>query len=191
MELPPSLAMAYGGATPQRNVNRPTRNDLRTAHLTVPDFINPKTGDLMPNLTRRRMVALSDAKFTAVACLPALAQEHSGASVGVRRNLSGFRAIRWQDHFDTLQTGAIVRDTPSMALHFWSADGDVQRTYPCSVPRTGQFARRGRTGITLKRRNTTWIPTPDMRARDPELPEWIGPGPENPMGTRALNLTWQ
>jgi L,D-transpeptidase ErfK/SrfK len=30
-----------------------------------------------------------------------------------------------------------------------------------------------------------------MRARDPDLPKSIGPGPDNPLGTRALNLSWQ
>jgi hypothetical protein len=30
-----------------------------------------------------------------------------------------------------------------------------------------------------------------MRQRNPDLPEAVPPGPSNPMGTRALNLSWQ
>ena len=30
-----------------------------------------------------------------------------------------------------------------------------------------------------------------MLKRNPDLPEYIGPGPENPLGTHALYLSWQ
>lgn len=110
----------------------------------------------------------------------------TAACTSVRRNIACFRAVKWQIHFDTLRHGAIVCDTRSMALHFWSEDEATQLIYPCSV----QMSRRGRTEITLKRRNPTWIPTPNMRERNPDLPERVGLGPENPMGTRAMDLTW-
>jgi lipoprotein-anchoring transpeptidase ErfK/SrfK len=29
-----------------------------------------------------------------------------------------------------------------------------------------------------------------MRKRNPEWPEFIGPGPDNPLGTHALYLSW-
>jgi L,D-transpeptidase ErfK/SrfK len=107
-----------------------------------------------------------------------------------RRNVMSFRNVRWQDHFDSLRNGAILCDTASRSMHFWSEDQSVYLLYPCSVPMTEDFTRRGRTQIVLKRPNPTWIPTPGMRQRDPSLPEIVHPGPDNPLGTRAMNLGW-
>ena len=35
-----------------------------------------------------------------------------------------------------------------------------------------------------------WRPTESMRKRDPQLPEYMPPGPDNPLGTHALYLSW-
>ncbi len=110
----------------------------------------------------------------------------------VRHNLMGFLQHDWRDHFDHLQKGAILCDTQSRAVHFWSADEATYLVYPSSVPMSDEFTRRGLTEVTLKRHMPTWIPTPNMRERDPSLPERVeGGDPKNPMGTRAMNLSWQ
>ncbi len=152
--------------------------------------ILPPRDFAMVTPTRRRLLGLSVAAL-ALGAMPAIAQTGGAAPTSTRRNTAGFRNVMWQDHFDTLQNGAIVCDTSSMAVHFWSEDADSYTAYPCSVPMSENFSRKGRTEITLKRRNPTWIPTPNMRKRNPELPDSVPPGPENPMGTRALNLSWQ
>ena len=36
-----------------------------------------------------------------------------------------------------------------------------------------------------------WRPTPRMLQRNPEWPSYIPPGPDNPLGTHALYLSWQ
>lgn len=108
-----------------------------------------------------------------------------------RRNVMGFRNHDWRDHFQNLRKGAILCDTRSRALHYWSEDERIAVTYPCSVPMSDEFARLGYTEVTLKRFEPTWIPTPNMRKRDPSLPEVVGPGPDNPLGSRAMNLSWQ
>ncbi len=110
----------------------------------------------------------------------------------VRRNVMGFTQHHWQDHFSNLRRGAILCDTQSRAVHFWSEDESTYLAYPSSVPMTEEFTRRGMTEVTLKRHMPTWIPTPNMRERDPSLPERVeGGDPKNPMGTRAMNLSWQ
>jgi len=35
-----------------------------------------------------------------------------------------------------------------------------------------------------------WTPTASMRERDPTLPEYMPPGPGNPLGTHAMYLSW-
>ncbi|MFU8898660.1 MAG: L,D-transpeptidase [Roseinatronobacter sp.] len=109
-----------------------------------------------------------------------------------RRNVMGFRNHDWRDHFSNLRRGAILCDTDSRAVHFWSEDESTYLAYPTSVPMTEEFTRRGLTEVTLKRYQPTWVPTPNMRARDPSLPARVeGGDPKNPMGTRAMNLSWQ
>ncbi|WFE73601.1 L,D-transpeptidase [Roseinatronobacter sp. S2] len=108
------------------------------------------------------------------------------------RNVMGFRNQHWRDHFQNLRNGAILCDTYSRALHYWSEDESIYLAHPCSVPMSEDFTRRGLTEVTLKRFEPTWIPTPNMRERDPSLPARVeGDDPTNPLGTRAMNLSWQ
>ncbi len=135
------------------------------------------------SLTRRTLLSGALASLAA----PAIASEPAP----VRRNMSSFQVIDWRDHFNDLSGGAIVSDTGSRALHFWSEDESVYRLFPTSVPMSDDLTRLGYTRITKKVEGPTWIPTPSMRERDPSLPKIVPPGPENPMGTHALHLSWQ
>lgn len=122
--------------------------------------------------------------------VPDFEPERSVATV--RRNVMGFRNHHWRDHFTNLRNGAILCDTYSRALHYWSEDERIYLAHPVSVPMTEDFTRRGYTTITLKRYQPTWIPTPSMRQRDPSLPARVDGGdPTNPLGSRALNLGWE
>jgi L,D-transpeptidase ErfK/SrfK len=53
------------------------------------------------------------------------------------------------------------------------------------------LTRTGRTSITRKVEGPSWAPTPAMKIRNPEWPDFIGPGPDNPLGSHALHLTWR
>jgi len=106
-------------------------------------------------------------------------------------NISSFRALDWRDYFSNLRLGAILADTESRAVHFWSEDGSIYRLYPSSVPMTEDLTRRGRTEVVRKVEGPEWRPTPSMRARNPEWPAYVPPGPDNPLGTHALYLSWQ
>jgi L,D-transpeptidase ErfK/SrfK len=103
------------------------------------------------------------------------------------RRISGLDTRRWQDYFDSLSMDAILCDMNDRVLHYWGSDG-FYRIYPTSVPMTGDLTRRGRTTITLKRPEPEWRPTDNMLRRNPDLPRYVGPGPDNPLGVRALNL---
>ena len=107
----------------------------------------------------------------------------------VRRNISSFRTMEWKDYFSNLNKGAILVDISSRALHYWREDGTYY-LYPSSVPLTEDLTRRGRTSVILKDPKPSWRPTPSMKIRNPEWPDFVGPGPDNPLGTRSLHLSW-
>jgi lipoprotein-anchoring transpeptidase ErfK/SrfK len=150
--------------------------------------------DAKTTLSRRGFLG---AGIAAAAAAPALAQElpntvemEQQLSGSVMRNASSFRSQDWRPYFDNLNNGAILVDITSRALHYWSPDGMTYRLYPTSVPLSEDLTRRGRTQIVLKDPEPDWRPTPAMRQRNPEWPEYVPPGPDNPLGTRAMHLSW-
>ena len=146
------------------------------------------------DLNRRRFLGTAAAS-TAMFAAPSIAQETTEfrreVSPELRRNASSFRMLDWRPYFDTLSNGAILVDITSRALHYWNEDQSVYKLYPTSVPLTDDLTRTGRTSIIRKVEGPSWAPTPAMKIRNPEWPDFIGPGPENPLGTHALYLTWQ
>lgn len=118
---------------------------------------------------------------------PLLAQTEGG----VMANVSSFRMLDWQPYFSDLRKGAVLVDTTSRALHFWSEDQVTYKLYPTSVPVSPELTRLGRTQIIKKDPAPSWRPTPSMRERNPDWPEFIPPGPDCPLGTRAMWLSWE
>ncbi|MCZ4261296.1 L,D-transpeptidase [Limimaricola sp. G21655-S1] len=147
-------------------------------------------------LNRRGFIAATAALGAAALASPALALSGSteiegDISSSVSRNVSSFRSLDWRPYFSDLRNGAILADTQSRAVHFWSEDESVYRLYPSSVPLTPDLTRLGRTEIIKKVEGPDWRPTPEMRQRNPEWPEYIPAGPDSPLGTHAMWLTWQ
>jgi L,D-transpeptidase ErfK/SrfK len=146
-------------------------------------------------LNRRAILGTAAAALGA-SVLPGFAQEGSTefappASSTIRNNISSFRMLDWQGYFSDTRGGAILVDITSRALHFWSEDQSIYRLYPTSVPLSEELTRRGRTSVVEKVVNPTWRPTPSMKERNPEWPEVVeGGSPDNPLGTRALYLSW-
>jgi L,D-transpeptidase ErfK/SrfK len=135
-------------------------------------------------LSRRRFGALIGGAALAATAGPALA-----APEQIERRISGLHSIDWREHFDSVENDAILCNLADRVLHYWGADG-FYRIYPTSVPLSDELTRRGRTAIILKRPAPDWRPTPSMIERNPDLPRYVGAGPENPLGVRALNLGW-
>jgi lipoprotein-anchoring transpeptidase ErfK/SrfK len=149
-------------------------------------------------LSRRTLIGTAAAAVGSALAAPALAQSGAGTTEfendlnsNIRRNISSFRSLQWQPYFSDTKNGAVLVDTTSRALHFWSEDQSVYRLYPTSVPLTEDLTRRGRTAIVKKVIGPEWRPTPAMKARNPEWPDYVGPGPDNPLGTHALYLSWE
>ncbi|MFA5537592.1 MAG: L,D-transpeptidase [Gemmobacter sp.] len=151
--------------------------------------------DATTSLNRRLFLGAGAAALGGLA-LPAHAQfqntteMETGIEGHVRRNMSSFRSLNWEPYFDNTRNGAILVDLTSRALHYWSEDRSIYRLYPSSVPISEDLTRRGRTSVVHKVEGPSWRPTPAMKARNPEWPDFVGPGPDNPMGTHALHLSW-
>lgn len=109
----------------------------------------------------------------------------------VRSNIASFRTHDWQNHFDAIGQGLIICDTTSKILQQWTDSGQMY-VYPTSVPLSDELTRLGYTEVVEKRVNPSWTPTPSMRERNPDWPSFVpGGDPSNPLGTRALYLSWQ
>lgn len=99
--------------------------------------------------------------------------------------------IDWRPFFPDLNRGGILVNLEARRLAYWGPNNSVYREYPVGVPSAPQFERRGRTRIVRKRAGPSWSPTPAMRRRNPSLPSYMPPGPDNPLGAYALYLGWQ
>ncbi|MFQ6546938.1 L,D-transpeptidase [Aestuariibius sp. 2305UL40-4] len=143
-------------------------------------------------LSRRGFLAATAATLgTSAAAQTAGTTEFESAVTNTqRRNISSFRTLDWRPYFGSLNNGAILVDIQSRALHYWSEDQAIYKLYPTSVPLTEDLTRRGRTSVIRKVEGPSWAPTPAMKRRNPEWPDFIGPGPDNPLGTHALYLSW-
>jgi len=153
--------------------------------MSANDFLKPS----------RRAVLGGAAAVLGGAAFPVFAQEgttefETAASSTVRNNISSFRMLDSRPYFDNTKKGAILVDTTSRALHYWSEDQTIYKLYPTSIPVSEDLTRRGRTEVVQKVVGPSWRPTPAMLERNPEWPAFVGPGPDNPLWTHALYLTW-
>ncbi len=138
-------------------------------------------------LTRRQFAASATAFGVAA---PNILRAQSDTPDTVEIRVNNYVSHDWRDYFANLRKGAILVDTTRRTLNYWSEDESVHRIYPTSVPLTPELTRLGRTKIVRKKVGPDWRPTPQMLIRNPEYPPYIAPGPENPLGTHALYLSW-
>jgi lipoprotein-anchoring transpeptidase ErfK/SrfK len=82
--------------------------------------------------------------------------------------------------------GTVVIDTVHTFLYLTLGSGKAMR-YGIGVGREG-FTWSGVQTISRKAEWPDWTPPPEMVARQPYLPRWVGGGPGNPLGARALYL---
>lgn len=97
----------------------------------------------------------------------------------------------WTKHFKDMSHGAILVNLNRKFLGYWEPNGSGYHVFPIAVPLNEDLKRTGNTKVVRRRENPDWRPTPEMRKRNPKLPEYIGPGPHNPLGERALYLGWR
>jgi len=98
---------------------------------------------------------------------------------------------------DAPTEGIVVNLAALRMFHFPppSRDGSrVVHTYPIGIGKVGWATPAGTTKVVSKRRNPWWTPPASVRrehaAEGDPLPARVPPGPDNPLGTRAMNLGW-
>ena len=84
------------------------------------------------------------------------------------------------------QPGTIIVHTSERFLYVVQPGGRALR-YGIGVGRQG-FQWQGLLKISRKEEWPDWTPPEEMIERQPYLPRWVGGGPGNPLGARALYL---
>ena len=144
-------------------------------------------------INRRKLIltsfctGLSLFSYNRILAQEAVKKTSSGKTL---HNISSYRYQKWENHFKSITDGAILSDTKSKCLHFWIGKNNFYKIYPTSVPLTPELTRTGYTKVIKKVVGPDWRPTDSMRKRDPQLPEYMPSGPDNPLGTHALYLSW-
>jgi lipoprotein-anchoring transpeptidase ErfK/SrfK len=82
--------------------------------------------------------------------------------------------------------GTILIDTDARYLYFVLPGGKAIR-YGVTVGEEA-LAWSGVAKVGRKAEWPSWVPTPEIKQRIGNLPNYVGPGPQNPMGARALYL---
>ena len=81
----------------------------------------------------------------------------------------------------------IIINIGDLRLYFFINNKVI--SYPIGIGRSGWETPLGKAKVTNKKENPIWIPPDSIREEDPELPEVVAAGPENPLGTRAIYLS--
>lgn len=116
------------------------------------------------NLRRRGILSAAAAAFAGLAL------------AGGAREAPAEETTDWQDHFETLEHGAVLADLRQRVVLFWSEDGTVHRRYPAAMPDTRAFPRLGGTRIIRKVEGPTWRPTPPCAPATRSCPGACRPG---------------
>ncbi len=86
------------------------------------------------------------------------------------------------------RSGIVINLAEQRLYHF--AKGKPPASVPVGIGAEAANLRTGSTQVRAKRVDPPWMPTARMREEDPELPSFVPPGPDNPLGPKALYLDW-
>jgi L,D-transpeptidase ErfK/SrfK len=85
----------------------------------------------------------------------------------------------------------IVINVAEMRLYYFPADAGGVVTFPIGIGVEGWGTPLGTTRVVSKREHPTWTPPESIRIEHHgDLPAFVPPGPDNPLGDFALDLGW-
>jgi len=85
----------------------------------------------------------------------------------------------------------IVINLAEQRLFYFPPGGQTVETFPIGVGVQGWVTPLGATRIVDKQTHPAWYPPASIRAEKPELPNYVAPGPDNPLGDYAMRLGWR
>lgn len=115
-----------------------------------------------------------------------------GTDNGYQYRLTNWKKIKdkWRrqlvQYHSTEPIGSVVVDTSNHFLYVVFENQTALR-YGVGVGRDG-FRWYGRARIDRKALWPRWVPPPEMRKRQPNIPEYVDGGMDNPLGPRAMYL---
>lgn len=84
----------------------------------------------------------------------------------------------------------IIINIPEMRLYFFPyKNSQFVYTFPIGIGDDGKETPTGTYSISQKRTQPYWYVPKSIKKEDPQLPDVVPPGPENPLGTHALRLS--
>jgi L,D-transpeptidase ErfK/SrfK len=85
----------------------------------------------------------------------------------------------------------IVINLAEMRLYYFFFINELRfvKTYPLGIGRQGFNTPTGTYHISFKTKDPVWKPTEESRLAHPELPEYVLPGPDNPLGGFWMQLS--
>ena len=84
----------------------------------------------------------------------------------------------------------IVINIAEMRLYYFAGDAPrTVATFPVGIGDQGKDTPVGTFSIVEKIRNPAWHVPKSIKEEKPDLPDVVPPGPDNPMGSRALRLS--
>jgi L,D-transpeptidase ErfK/SrfK len=84
----------------------------------------------------------------------------------------------------------IVINLAERRLYYFPPGGHTVQTYPIGIGAIGFTTPLSTTRVVRKEPNPVWIPPPSIHEENPDVPDRVGPGPDNPLGAFALRLGW-
>jgi L,D-transpeptidase ErfK/SrfK len=90
---------------------------------------------------------------------------------------------------DGPRRGIVINLVQQRLYYFWP-DGRKVETHPIGVAVQGWSTPSGTTRVVAKQFRPSWYPPPSIRKEQPDLPQMVPPGPDNPLGDYALQLGW-
>ncbi|MGH6981371.1 MAG: L,D-transpeptidase family protein, partial [Stellaceae bacterium] len=84
----------------------------------------------------------------------------------------------------------IVINLAQQRAYYYPHGGKIVETFPIGVGVQGWITPIGTTRVISKTVHPGWSPPASIRAEKPELPKYVPPGPDNPLGDYAMALGW-
>lgn len=84
----------------------------------------------------------------------------------------------------------IVLNLAEQRVFYFPPGGKRVETFPIGAGVVGWNTPTGVTHVVTKHVHPGWAPPPSIRKERPELPAYMPPGPDNPMGDLAMGLGW-